>query len=216
MKALSEADKEIFECFKLQGEVIVSCLPLVEDIFRGVLSGANVHEKVRELASLRERATSLKRSIMAKLSNWSSRTIDREDLIHLVSQSEVVVESVSFTVNNLLILRREVAQRVLGLEEFTLMLKGALECARMLGEAIRCFAEGSRDAVQLVEKVNRMEHIVDERHLKLRKKLLGKEFADIPMNLAIEVNRVVEGVESIADRSDNAAETLRMILAGLR
>lgn len=216
MRALSETEKEVFEYFKLQSEVVVACIPVIEDIFMGVLSGVNVHEKVRELASLRERATGLKRSIMAKLSNWSSRTIDRDDLIHLASQSEIVVESISFTVNNLLILRRDVAQRVLGLEEFSSMLKGALECARMLGEALRRFAERGKDALQLVEKINRLEHVVDERHLKLRKRLLGREFADIPMNLAIEVSRVVEGVESIADRSDNAAETLRMILTELR
>lgn len=213
----SESERDVLEDVKLQCETVLSCLSVAEEIFRDVLSGKkkDVRKKVEEFASLRERVAEVKRTILTKLSNWSSDLVDRENLIHLTGKIDAVAGSASFAISNLTILREDVAKRALGGEDFSNMLRDALRCARVLNDAVVEFVNG-KDDTSIVDKVDRMEHVVDEEHLRLRRRLQGEEFADIPMTLAIGASRVIEGVEGVADRSEDAAEILRLILTKLR
>lgn len=213
----SESEKSVLDDIKLQSEDVVSCLSVMEKIFIDILSGKrkDVQKKVEEFASLRERVSEAKRKILVKLSNWSSNLLDRENLVHLAGKIDAVAGSAGFAISNLTILRGDVVQRVLGGGEFSAMIKDALRCARMLNDAVAGFISG-KDVTSMVDKVDKVEHAVDEEHLALRRKLQDDEFADISMTLAIGVSRVIEGVEGVADRSEEAAEILRTILTKLR
>ncbi|MBS7288748.1 MAG: DUF47 family protein [Candidatus Freyarchaeota archaeon] len=213
----SESERDVLEEVRLQSETVVSCLSVAEEIFMDVLSGkrGDVQKKVEEFVSLREKVADVKRTILTKLSNWSSNLVDREDLIHLTGKIDAVAGSASFAISNLTILRGDVAKRVLGGEDFLDMLRDAIRCAKLLNDAVASFVNG-KDDTSMVDRVDRIEHVVDEKHLRLRRKLQGEEFADVPMTLAIGVSRVIEGVEGVADRSEDAAEILRLTLTKLR
>ncbi len=213
----SENEREVLENVRLQSEYVVSCLSVMEKIFADVLSGrkSDAQKKVEEFVSLREKVDKARRKILTKLSNWNSSLIDRENLVHLTNKIDAVAGSAGFATSNLTILRGDDAQRILGRDDFNAMLRNALRCAKILNDAMASFVEG-KDATPMVDEVNRMEHVVDEEHLRLRIRLQEKEYVDTPVTVAIGVSRVIEGVEEIADRSEDAAEILRLILTKLR
>ncbi|MBS7247841.1 MAG: DUF47 family protein [Candidatus Jordarchaeales archaeon] len=213
----SESEKSVLEDIRLQSEDVVSCLSIMEEIFVSMLSGRkkDIQKKVEEFALLRSKVDEARRKILIKLSNWSSNLVDREDLVHLTGKIDAVAGSAGFAISNLTILRGDVVRRVLGKEEFSTMIKDALKCARMLNDAVAGFVNG-KDVASMIDNVDRVEHVVDEKHLVLRRKLQDDEFADVPMTLAIGVSRVIDGIEGVADRSEEAAEILRTILTKLR
>ncbi len=215
MNSWSEREKEILRMLVEQTEAVLACLSTMKEVFRRFLNEeGNAEEKVKEFTSLRERVSEVKEQILVRLSEWHSERVDRESLIHLVNRIDRIAASAGFAINNFIMLERDGARIVLDEDDFSAMIDGALKCVEVLSEAVNEFTEGKK-TTSMIDEVDRMEHLVDEEHLKLRRRLQDEKFWSIPMNLAIGISRVIDGVESVADNAEDATEILRRIITKL-
>ncbi|MHA1606410.1 MAG: DUF47 domain-containing protein [Candidatus Freyarchaeota archaeon] len=212
----SESERAVLEKIRDQVDEVLSCLSILEEVAESIVSGeGSIDEALARFARARGRVKDAQRSVLLKLSEWESRLIDRENLVHLTSKIDDVAGSANFVVSNIVALKVEDIRAVLQGSAFLTMLGNAVRCASVLREAVDGFVKG-RDVLGMVDEVDRVEYLVDEDHLRLRRQLESKDCKAVPMPVAIGVSRIIEGVEGVADRSEDAAEILRMIITKLR
>jgi predicted phosphate transport protein (TIGR00153 family) len=187
---------------------------IVEDLEKAIRAAIANEEKdkqrsIERVVASEKEADRLRRKVMDDVSKGELSPIDREDLVRLVKNVDMVADW-----------SRE-STRVLGAipmahvpeaikQEFADMVKSVKECAVSLQRCVNKMMTKPAEALQAADDVEREEEKVDDIHEKARI-LLGKE--EMPKaGVAVLVSQLFEAMEMIADSCEDACDQVRVIM----
>jgi predicted phosphate transport protein (TIGR00153 family) len=158
-------------------------------------------------------ADTIERELFSELSRGELEPKDREDLMQLVRNVDLVADWAKVAGRNLQILieteihiSKDVWARF---KEITL---STVDCAKLLVKTVEAFGVNADLVIDKAAEVNRLERVIDDLYYRIKKALV-KSTAD--PRVVILLNDLLAGIENASDYCKDAADTLAvLVLAG--
>jgi predicted phosphate transport protein (TIGR00153 family) len=192
---------------------LAATMSAVEDLEKAVKASVAMNDKEAKAAIGRvtgseQEADRLRRAVMTELASGELPSSDREDLMSLMKQVDMVADwcreatriLAAIPMNNVPTGLREAAMR---------MVEGSKECAAALRKTINRMGDKPEEALQAADEVERLEEKVDDLFENSRQLLAREEKLNI--GAAILMNDLLEAIENVADRCEDACDQVRII-----
>jgi predicted phosphate transport protein (TIGR00153 family) len=192
---------------------LAATMSAVEDLEKAVKASVALNEKeakaaIARVTSSEREADVLRRAVMTELARGELPPSDREDLMSLMKQVDMVADwcreatriLAATPMNYVPIKFREAAIS---------MVEGSKECAIALRKSINRMTDKPEEALQAADEVERLEEKVDDLFEDSRQ-LLAKE-EKLSIGAAILMNDLFEAIENVADRCEDACDQVRVI-----
>ena len=167
---------------------------------------------IGDLFAEEESIDELRRSIFEELSRGEMQPKDREDLMHLVKRIDVLADCVKDSARDLMVLRDSYLPAEI--QAFYIDMVGNLkECATILKGSIEKLGYDISEAIELSKGVDKIEHLIDEDHVK-SKSLLIKYGREVNPALLLVLKDLADHLEGAADVCADTADYVRVLAAG--
>jgi hypothetical protein len=187
---------------------------VVENLENTIKAATRHNEKematwAKRVVNGEKEADKMRREVMDKLSRGALPSGDREDLMNLVKQVDMIAD---WSRESIRVLNAFSVNRIPdSLNKACLeMVKGSKECAFAVRKCFIRMINKPEEALQVADQVERQEEKVDFLHEKARR-LLVRE-TEMKAGLAVLVNELFEAIEMIADYCEGACDQVRIII----
>ncbi|MHA1145095.1 MAG: TIGR00153 family protein [Candidatus Helarchaeota archaeon] len=208
IKRTKEHSKKVFECvFELNRAI-------KEYLNKDVKKVENTIKKINQIEN---EADEIRREILLDLSKGEMVPQVREDLAHLVKRLDDVANGANAAGRRMALLLREQTMDFVKLfeDELLLIMKDTLEGCEILHEAVEQQLESESDSIlEMVSKIKKVEHVVDNDRMNILKKILEIERRNdvtIPPFTAIAISDLIECIESISDAAESVGDLIKII-----
>ena len=184
--------KEFIEAFK------------IDDLEKIKASFKNIFDIERE-------ADDIKENIIEELSKGPLHPIDREDIIRMVMTVDDIAANIKSSARKL----TYVDSKLIPLDIKNGMLEivdKVHEEAKFLGEALNKLVDNPSEAIELCEKVERIEEEIDDRRVELMNKVLDWANEIKIIKQWTMIKEAIESIESAADYIENSADVIRSLV----
>jgi len=169
---------------------------------------------IRRISEIESEADSIRKRIMTLLTEGALTSAYREDLAHLTKRLDSVANFANAAARRLSLLDENIITED---EEFKMkilkMMEDVVKCVgKMYEMIIRLGKDPVEKIIEYADAVDRLEHVVDESHMDVRKYLVKMSWEQLktPFN-AITLHTFIECMENIADFSEDTAEFVRIV-----
>jgi predicted phosphate transport protein (TIGR00153 family) len=158
-------------------------------------------------------ADTIERELFNELSRGELEPKDREDLMRLVRNVDLVADWAKVAGRNLQILiETEIHISKDVWARFKEITMSTVDCARLLVKTVEAFGVNADHVIDKAAEVNRLERVIDDLYYRIKKALV-KSTAD--PRVVILLNDLLAGIENASDFCKDAADTLAvLVLAG--
>jgi len=166
----------------------------------------------KEIFKLEREADDEKEKIITELSKGPFHPMDREDIMRLILTMDDIAANIKAASRKLLYLSPErIPEQVKN--DLTKMAEMIYDIVDRLREAHGALIEGSKDALKLADKVERMEEEIDDFRVEFIARVLEwGEKADC-ISCLLMLKEAIENLENAADKSEDVADIIRGIVA---
>jgi len=195
---------------------ITLALDTVSDLAKAIKSASEGDKKKVEaymsrLFKVEEEIDDLRRTVFESLAKGLLLLKDREDIMHLVKRLDTMADHVKDSGRTLLILKEtEIPQEIWRL--YIKMSEDLVECAKNVRRSLEKLDEDATEARKYAREVDRIEGMVDEKYLHI-KKLLLRYGEQLGPSKVIFLKDLLESMERIADTCDDTADYIRILTA---
>jgi predicted phosphate transport protein (TIGR00153 family) len=158
-------------------------------------------------------ADTVERELFSELSRGELEPKDREDLMQLVRNVDLVADWAKVAGRNLQILiETEIHISKDVWARFKEISMSTVDCAKLLVKTVETFGVNADQVIDKASEVNRLERVIDDLYYRTKKALV-KSTAD--PRVVILLNDLLAGIENASDYCKDAADTLAvLVLAG--
>lgn len=187
----------------------------VEELYKAVeyrISGDEkaAAEAVKRVAGLEEEADHLRNEISMEVAKSPLPASDREDLLRLIRRVDWIADWAREAARILVWTPLEKMPRDLA-DLMTSMTLKVRECALNVEKCINRLGANLSEALEIADKVERLEEEVDEKYLEARGKYPTLDYSKINPGEAILISQLLDAIEYIADWSENTIDQVRII-----
>jgi predicted phosphate transport protein (TIGR00153 family) len=158
-------------------------------------------------------ADTIERELFSELSRGELEPKDREDLMQLVRNVDLVADWAKVAGRNLQILIEteiHISKNVWA--RFKEISMSTVDCAKLLVRTVEAFGVDADQVIERAGEVNQLERVIDDLYYRIKKALV-KSTAD--PRVVILLNDLLAGIENASDFCKDAADTLAvLVLAG--
>lgn len=155
-------------------------------------------------------ADTIERELFSELSRGELPSKDREDLMELVRNVDLVADWAKVAGRNLQILIEteiHIPKDVwVGYKEIT---KNTVDCAKLLVRTVEAFGVDADRVIAQSSEINKLERVIDDLYYRTKKALV-KSTAD--PRVVILLNDLLAGIENASDYCKDAADTLAVLV----
>lgn len=195
---------------------ITLALDTVSDLAKAIKSASegdkkNVEAYMSRLFNAEEEIDDLRRTVFESLAKGMLLLKDREDIMHLVKRLDTMADHVKDSARTLLILKEtDIPQEIW--KVYVKMGEDLVECAKNVRRSLEKLDENADEARKYAREVDRIEGLVDEKYLQI-KRLLLKHGKQLGPSEIIFLKDLLESMEHIADTCDDTADYIRILTA---
>ncbi|MEM3560229.1 MAG: DUF47 family protein [Nitrososphaerota archaeon] len=184
--------KEFIEAFK------------IDDLEKIKISFKNIFDLERE-------ADNIKESIIDELSRGPLHPIDREDIIRMVMTVDDIAANIKSSARKITYVDSKSVPLDIknGMLEIVNMVH---EEAKFLGEALNMLIDNPNEAIELCEKVERIEEEIDDKRVELMNKVLDWANEIKIIKQWTMIKEAIENIEAAADYIENSADVIRSLV----
>ncbi len=186
------------------------CRELIEElkcVIKGEFDCAEEH--YARVFSLERQADELKLGLLKNLSSGVIHPISREELVRLILTTDDIGTNLKMAGMRLRLVRTGRIPKDL-LELYLRMAEKVLEQIRLLGEAVRLLAGEPERAVEVAEKVERLEEEVDEIELEGEKRIMKFCDESKPSDCLL-AHYILDSIEESSDNCEDVGDVIRSI-----
>lgn len=207
---LRDHAKKVYDCvLELEKVIKLFCDGKVNEAKLGI----------RRISEIENEADSIRKRIMVLLTEGALVSAHREDLAHLAKRLDSVANFANAAARRLNLLEKSIiAEDTEFKEKLLKMMKDVVKCVdKMYEMVIRLGKDPVEKIIEYADAVDRLEHVVDESHMDVKKHLLKMswDYLKTPFN-AITLHTFIECIENIADFSEDTAEFVRIVAIKVR
>jgi predicted phosphate transport protein (TIGR00153 family) len=203
---------KIIRRIKEDGKKVYNCVAEFKDaldlFFQGDLKAAK--NSIQKVSKIENECDNIRREVLSELARGELSPKVRNDLAHLVNRLDRVANSANAAARHLAILDpaplKPIADALLEMIDRTLV------GAEILRDTIEIEIEGSTEEVDAsIQKINRIEHEVDQIHYQILEKLNGLDYKALSPFVALNMYELIENIESISDACEETADFVKII-----
>lgn len=184
--------KEFIEAFK------------IDDIEKIKASFKNIFDIERE-------ADDIKENIIDELSRGPLHPIDREDIIRMVMTVDDIAANIKSGARKLTYVNSKLVP--LDIKNGMLEIADKIhEEAKFLGEALNMLIDNPNEAIELCERVERIEEEIDDKRVELMNKVLDWANEIKIIKQWTMIKEAIENIEAAADYIENSADVIRSLV----
>jgi hypothetical protein len=186
----------------------------VNELEKSIVAAAdkNVAEALKctdRLFQVETEIDDLRRTIFEELTRGSLPPKDREDIMHLVRNLDVMADHVKDAGRNVRVLTAANVPKDIW-NELVQMGKNLVDCSSYLRRSLERLGTDRTEARAMAQKVDDVEHQVDENYLKT-KELLLKHGAEVNAATLLILKDLLQSLEEVADSCDDTADYIRIL-----
>lgn len=170
---------------------------------------AEVQRCTDRLFTVETEIDDLRRIVFEELTRGSLPSKDREDIMHLVKRLDVMADHVKDAGRNVRVLTGANVPKDVW-NELVQMGRDLVECASTLRRSLEKLGTDSTEARVLAQKVDQIEHRIDERYLKT-KELLLQHGREVDAATLLILKDLLQSLEEVADSCDDTADYIRIL-----
>lgn len=211
---ISRKKSKVLTLAERQIDMAMETVRLLDEASRAIFGGSkgDPMKAIEELFAEEEGIDEVRREIFEELSRGEMQPKDREDLMHLVKRIDVLADCVKDSARDLATLRDfDLPKEIQAL--YADMVGNLRECANILRDSIERLGSDVSEAVELSKSVDKVEHLIDDAHVK-SKSLLIKYGGGMNPALLIILKDLADHLESAADVCADTADYVRILAAG--
>ncbi|MEM1575537.1 MAG: DUF47 family protein [Nitrososphaerota archaeon] len=184
--------KEFIEAFK------------IDDLEKIKASFKNIFDIERE-------ADDIKENIIDELSRGPLHPIDREDIIRMVMTVDDIAANIKSGARKLTYVNSKLVP--LDIKNGMLEIADKIhEEAKFLGEALNMLIDNPNEAIELCERVERIEEEIDDKRVELMNKVLDWANEIKIIKQWTMIKEAIENIEAAADYIENSADVIRSLV----
>jgi len=190
--------------------VTLECVRTLSGIVNGLKEGReDIDQLFEKLLSLKEEATNLKRMLSEELISAGAILFNREDFLRLalpLTEITDFAEGVGFRITELK--RRKAQVKKDNLENISLLSENVLDCTIKLRDVVFALNFDANKVNQLAKEVEKAERVTDNTY---RKVVIGISYSNEDIPVLLLLRDIAEMLEEIADKTEDAADSARML-----
>lgn len=170
---------------------------------------AEVQKRTDRLFTVETEIDDLRRTVFEELTRGSLPPKDREDIMHLVKRLDTMADHVKDAGRNVKILTEANVPKDIW-NELVNIGKDLVECSSTLRRSLEKLGTDPTEARALAQKVDQIEHKVDEHYLKT-KELMLKHGTEVNAATLLMLKDLIQSLEEVADSCDDTADYIRIL-----
>jgi predicted phosphate transport protein (TIGR00153 family) len=190
--------------------VTVECSRALHNLVLSIKeSKSDIEPSYEKVVSLKEEATSLKRTLSEELISAGAILFSREDFLRLalpLTEITDLAEGVAFRLKELK--QRKAQAGKSNLENVSLLSEKVLDCVHKLRDVIFALNFDVNKVDQLAKEVEQAERSVDDTY---RKTVVEIFYSNAEVPALLLLRDVAEMLEEMADKAEDAADSARML-----
>lgn len=170
-----------------------------------------IKSSFESIFDLEREADNIKESIIVELSEGPLHPIDREDIIRMVMTVDDIAANIKSGARKLMYVDSKIVPSDIkdGIVE---LVNDVYREAEILGEALNMLIDNPNKAIELCEKVERVEEEIDEKRVELMSKVLDWANEAKIVKQWIMIKEAIENIEAASDYMENSADVIRSLV----
>jgi predicted phosphate transport protein (TIGR00153 family) len=209
-----QREKDILRLTEKHLRKIISLAISLKDFIQAFSSNSteNMEKTYKETFRLEREADDEKENIIVELSKGPFHPMDREDIIRLVLTMDDIAANIKAASTKLLYV--DPVNIPDNVKENTVELVTMVyNIVMSFGDALQGLIESSKDVLKLADNVERKEEAIDEFRVVLIAKVLEWGEKSQRISALLMLKESIENLEEAADRTEDAADIIRGIVA---
>lgn len=188
----------------------------LERAVKSVLAGdkETARTTVERLFQVEEEIDDLRRTVFEELTKGTLPSREREDIMRLVKNLDVMADYVKDSARNVLVLMDVEVPKELW-KAFYDMSSSIVKTAAVLRESLRSLGENPPKARRMSEKVEDEENKVDKKHLEI-KSLLLKYGDEVSPAVLLILKDLLDSMEEAADSCADTGDYIRVLTVAFK
>ncbi len=166
-------------------------------------------EAYRKVVESEEEADRFRRALFDEVSRGVFHAIDRDEMLRLILSLDDIANAAKASARRFYLILNKAIQRILS-GYCMRMCRHSVEAAHLVKSAVEELTSNPRRALEIADKVERIEEEVDELALKALENLLEKS-KELDPSLVVIVKDVIESIERITDKCEDSMDVIRRI-----
>jgi predicted phosphate transport protein (TIGR00153 family) len=172
-----------------------------------------IEEHLSKIRKFKEETTEVKKGLLVELAEAGVLLLNREDFLRLVDQITEIAdasEGIAFRVNHMNRLKLELDSTMR--KNLLNLAKNTLKTVTSLRETILALTYDRTKALDMARNVDLAEYAVDDLWRDIEMRIISLK-SDVPTILLLK--DIAQMLEDIADKSEDAANTARILAIGI-
>lgn len=170
-----------------------------------------IKSSFKNIFDLEREADNIKEDIIVELSKGPLHPIDREDIIRMVMTVDDVAANIKSGARKLMYVDPKIVPSNIK-DGFIELVNDIYRGAETLGEALNKLIDDPNKAIELCEKVERVEEEIDEKRVEVMSKILDWANEVKIVKQWIMIKEAIENIEAAADYMENSADVIRSLV----
>jgi predicted phosphate transport protein (TIGR00153 family) len=209
-----QREKDILRLTERHLRKIISLAVSLKDFIQAFSSNSieSMEKTFKEIFRLEREADDEKENIIVELSKGPFHPMDREDIMRLMLTMDDIAANIKAASMKLLYV--DPANVPDNVKKDTVELVNMVfNIVMSFGDALQGLIESSKDVLKLADNVERKEEAIDEFRLVLVAKVLEWGEKSQRISALLMLKESIENLEEAADRTEDAADLIRGIVA---
>jgi predicted phosphate transport protein (TIGR00153 family) len=172
-----------------------------------------IEEHLSKIRKFKEETTEVKKGLLVELAEAGVLLLNREDFLRLVDQVTEIADAslgIAFRVNHMTRLKLELDSTMR--KNLLNLAKNTLKTVTSLRETILALTYDRTKALDMARNVDLAEYAVDDLWRDIEMRIISLK-SDVPTILLLK--DIAQMLEDIADKSEDAANTARILAIGI-
>lgn len=209
-------NKKILEMMNKHLELTAGTLDKLVEGYMLKVKGieGEARKAISKIEEMEKEADKLRREIAIELTKSDIPPSERADLMHLNRRLDMITDWTNGAARILAIIQLNNVSKSLinlGME----MVELARDCAYSVKECLNKLLKDIKGALDLADRVERLEEKIDEKYLEVRKMYPTLEEPNIKASEAVLITQFFDAVEQVADSCENTIDVVRIIAVRL-
>ena len=209
-----QREKDILRLSEKHLRKILSLVISLKDFIQAFSSNStdDMEKVFKEIFRLEREADDEKENIIVELSKGPFHPMDREDIMRLILTMDDIASNIKAASTKLLYVDpANVPDNVK--KDMVELANKVFDVVMSFGDALQGLIECSKDVLKLAENVERKEEAIDEFRVVLIARVLEWGEKSQRISALLMLKESIENLEEAADRTEDAADIIRGIVA---
>jgi len=209
-----QREKDILRLSERHLRKILSLVISLKDFIQAFSSNStdDMEKVFKEIFRLEREADDEKENIIVELSKGPFHPMDREDIMRLILTMDDIASNIKAASTKLLYVDpANVPDNVK--KDMVELANKVFDVVMSFGDALQGLIECSKDVLKLAENVERKEEAIDEFRVVLIARVLEWGEKSQRISALLMLKESIENLEEAADRTEDAADIIRGIVA---